>query len=163
MKTVGWLLLALGSVAWIPAHAEQGCSDGFYPGGTQPGGQTCVPIPGYGTSGGGETPSEQWQSRWGAIATDPSGKTGIAGNALTKKAAEKAAVSQCQTKGGADCKVKLSYRNACGVLAWGGGFMATASAETLGEASEMALKGCSKDSLECEVFFSDCSYAQRVR
>lgn len=123
-----------------------------------------MPIPGYGTSGGGETtPSEQWQSRWGAIATDPSGKTGIAGNALSKKKAEKAAVSQCQGKGGSDCRVKLSYRNACGVLAWGGGFMATASAATLGEASEMALKGCSKDSPECEVFFSDCSYAQRVR
>lgn len=120
-------------------------------------------IPGYGTSGGREAPFEQWPLRLGGQLQRPiRKKMGIAGNTLTKKAAKKAALSQCKAKGGADCRIKLSYRNACGVLAWGGGFMAWVSAETLGEASEMALRG-RKDSSECEVSFHDYNYAQRVR
>lgn len=164
MEKVGLFLLALGVFASGTAGAEQGCSDGFYPGGAQPGGQVCVPIPGYGTSGGADqAPVEQWRPRWGAIATDPSGKTGIAGNASSKAKAERAALSQCKDKGGASCKVQISYRNSCGVLAWGSGYLAVASADTLSEASQLALGNCSKDSPECEVFFSDCSYAERVR
>lgn len=164
MQKVRLLILGVSMFAPGGVNAEQGCSDGFYPGGTQPGGQICVPIPGYGTSGGAnQAPIEQWRPRWGAIATDPSGKTGIAGNASSKAKAEKAALNQCKDKGGADCRVNISYRNSCGVLAWGGGFMAVASADTLSEASQLALGNCSKDSSECEIFFSNCSFPERIQ
>lgn len=39
------LLLRLGV-----AQAEQGCTDGLYPGGAGPG-QICIPMPGYGVGG----------------------------------------------------------------------------------------------------------------
>lgn len=163
MKVIRFVLFSLGVLASAAASAEQGCSDGFYPGGSQPGGQICIPIPGQrSTSGGNQAPAEQWQDRWGAIAMDVGGKTGVGINAPSKRQAEREAVKQCKDKGGPDCKVEISYRNSCGALAWGDGFMTTARADTLSEASRMALDGCAKASPQCEIFFSNCSFPERI-
>lgn len=164
MRTIGLLLLSLGLVASGIARAEQGCSDGFYPGGSQPGGQVCVPIPGYGTSGGGnEQPGERWQNRWGAVAMAPDGKAGAANDAPSKRQAEKIALGHCKSKGGTNCVVEISYRNSCGAVAWGSGKMSAARAGTVTEASNMALQSCSEASSECEIYYSGCSLPERVQ
>ncbi|WP_176090341.1 DUF4189 domain-containing protein [Achromobacter anxifer] len=158
----GWVFLICG-VAFQPAFAEQGCPDGFTPNAAGTPGQQCIPIGGQ-TRPGSAGPADRWETRWGAIATDKeSGKVGIFGDTTTRRKAETGAIAQCQRKGGADCKLQLTYYNQCGVLAWGNGKMSTASAPTVEEASELALNECERVGKNCEIFFSDCSYAKKVR
>lgn len=148
--------------------AEQGCATGFFPGGTQPNGQICVPIPGYGTTNHTATPDisipqENWARRWGAIAIDDSNSgVGTAVDMHSKRKAEKAALEQCREKGGDGCKVSHTYSNQCGVIAWGDTHYVTGSAATIEEASELALRSCSAASANCRIYYADCSYAERV-
>jgi hypothetical protein len=165
---VSLLTIAFCGVLAFDAYADQGCPPGFTPNAAGTPGMQCIPIGGqYHGDGAGDfaPPTEQWAVRWGAIAVDnASGKTGILGNMSSRRKAEKGAMAQCQQKGGAACEVKLTYYNQCGVLAWGNGKMVTASGPTLAEAGELALTECARSAnAQCEVFFSDCSYAQRVR
>lgn len=157
------LVLLICGVVIRPAFAEQGCPDGFTPNAAGTPGQQCIPIGGQTRPGSGGA-AERWENRWGAIATDKeTGKVGIFGDMTTRRKAETGAIAQCQRKGGADCKLQLTYYNQCGVLAWGNGKMSTASAPTVEEASEMALKECERVAGKgCEIFFSDCSYAKLV-
>ncbi|NUO74953.1 MAG: DUF4189 domain-containing protein [Lysobacter sp.] len=150
------------------ARAEQGCPSGFTPNAAGTPGAQCIPIGGLNGSGDGggysQDPGPQWASRWGAIAIDnASGKTGLAGSMSSKRKAEKGALAQCKEKGGANCQVKLAYRNQCGVVAWGEGNMTTAHAPTVADASKLAVGECERSVSKCEVFFSDCSYAERVQ
>ena len=142
------------------AHAEGGsCPDGYYPIGGQ-GSSGCAPIPGYGSSSSGS--SEQivvWEDRWGAIATDyAGGKFGVGKSWPSKSMAQAAAIKDCVREGGKSCKIDLTYSNQCGAIAWGMTYAATARAPTLEEASSMALDLCSEASLECRIYYSDCSY-----
>lgn len=166
------LVSLVAALAAGSASAEQGCPDGSTPnplmGGT-PGQNQCVPIPGLSRPQGGVSPVNagpqvRWASRCGAIVVDSdSGKTGVAGSMSTRKKAENGAVAQCKGKGGRDCQVKISYANQCGVIAWGNYRMATANAPTLEEASSQTLTQCEQASgVVYEVFFSDCSFPERI-
>ncbi|MFK3649763.1 DUF4189 domain-containing protein [Lysobacter enzymogenes] len=152
--------LLLGVLAFHNACAEQGCPDGFVPNPTwTQGQQQCIPgPPSAGGAAGRRAP------RWGAIAMDnTSGKTGLSGGMSTKCKAETGALAQCQRKGGVGCELKLTYQNQCGALAWGEGRMATAKAPTLEEASDLALAECRRTASQCEIFLSNCSFAERVQ
>ncbi|MBB1627004.1 DUF4189 domain-containing protein [Achromobacter sp. UMC71] len=165
--TFATLCLALALMR--PAAAEQGCPDGYTmaPTGTA----QCVPIPGLyqvpkdSQSDGPPVPQVRWEARWGAIAMDnASGKTAVAGSQASRQQAESAAVALCQKKGGGDCRVRISYANQCGVMAWGNGWSVAKYAPTLKEASEQALSQCQKEiGATCEIFFSDCSMPVRVQ
>lgn len=158
------LLLAAGLFVG-DAVAEQGCSSGYIPTST-PSGIQCRPAPGlYRGPGNSPASQERWETRWGAIAMDnASGKTGIAGSKSTRRKAEQAALAQCKGKGGANCQVKLYYSNQCGALAWGSDRMVTARGVTLEEASKYATDQCEKETGDrCEVFFSDCSFPEKLR
>lgn len=150
------------------AHAEQGCAPGFFPGGAQPNGQICIPIPGYGTTNNvsmtqPSIPEEHWAARWGAIAIDDrNSEVGAAVDMHSKRQAEKAAIAQCQGKAGGECKVRLAYFNQCGVIAWGDTHYVTAGSATIAEASELALHRCGTASANCHIYYSACSYAERV-
>ncbi len=115
-----------------------------------------------------EVPSgPQWATRWGAIAMDPtasSGGVGVASDMKTQRAAEKAAIKQCRSKGGSkQCRLQVAYDNQCGVIAWGDSYYTTANAETLDHAAEIGLKACSEKTGNCKIYYSNCSYPVRIR
>jgi hypothetical protein len=105
-----------------------------------------------------------WADRWGAIATDATnGGVGTAVSMSSKRKAEKAALEVCRTKGGSGCKLSLTYYNQCGAMAWGATHMATASAQTIEKASELAVDSCAKGSTDCQIYYADCSMAERIQ
>ena len=150
------------------AQAEQGCAPGFFPGGTQPNGPTCVPIPGYGTTNNTtppsiSTPSPQWATRWGAIAIDETNSgVGVSVSMSSKRKAEKAAMKECRAKGGSSCRINLAYHNQCAVIAWGDTQASVLGASTIQEASAIAMEDCGKHTSNCRIYYADCSYAERV-
>lgn len=161
------LCCALAAMAFVSsdAFAEGNCPDGYYPiGGGNGGWQGCAPIPGNGSSNGPQNPGPQWATRWGAIATDGARSSlGGAEKHSSKRRAQKAAVAACKQNGGVKCKVLLTYYNQCGVLAWGSELAQAYSAETTEQATEGAIRVCSKNTSNCKVFYTGCSYPERVR
>jgi hypothetical protein len=165
LVTVAFWLCFVGQ-----ATAEQGCPAGFFPGGMQPNGAICVPIPGY--SGPARVPAQaqpepQWETRWGAFAvgsTDHSGGVlGIAAHSLTEQHARDAALGDCAAKGGKDCQLTLAFHDQCGAVAWGDQRVTAFGAATIGEASSFAMKRCAEIADNCSIYYVDCSYPARVR
>lgn len=158
-----FLLLSLLPAAAIPetAHAEGGCPAGMYPiGGGSGGWSGCAPIP----EGPGATqnPGPQWSKRWGAVAV-ADGAFGVAEAQKSKRSAEKSALSQCKNNGGRNCSVMAAYYNQCVALAWGPRGNISASAAYIAEAEKIALQRCQAEKGECKLFYSACSYAERIR
>ncbi|UNP27441.1 DUF4189 domain-containing protein [Lysobacter gummosus] len=154
------------------AQAEQGCADGFIPNAAPtgtPGQNQCVPIPGLSRPGTPSAPTPQWAKRWGAIAYDPTtGKVGVASDMTSKRKAVNGALAHCRSKGGTACAINIDYSNQCAAIVYGGGGeivkSAAASAATTDEAEGLALKNCREAAgVECQVFYSGCSYPQRVQ
>ncbi len=143
------------------AFAQNGCPDGMTP--FQNGGDPapkCYPIQG-GQSAAAQ-PRGRWETRWGAIAigsTATGGGVGVAKDMLTKRQAEKAAVSQCMAAGGgALCKkYVLRYYNQCAVIAWGDTSPVVQGAETIEIASQIAMEKCNARTKNCKIWYSDCS------
>jgi Domain of unknown function (DUF4189) len=155
-------LLALSSYAF----AEGNCPDGMVPigGGDVVG---CMPIQNNQNSPPAQ-PRGRWVDRWGAIAigsTANGGGVGVSTGMLTKRQAEKAAVSQCKANGGgAECKdYVLRYRNQCAVIAWGDNSYMMQGAETIQVASKIALDKCSLKTTNCKIWYSDCSLSVWVQ
>lgn len=109
----------------------------------------------------------RWSSRWGAIAIDPmasEGGVGVASGMKSRASAEALAIKHCHdTGGGKTCRIEVSYDNQCAVIAWGDDVYATANAGTIDEASRMGLEQCAKDTSNCRILYSDCSYPVRLR
>jgi Domain of unknown function (DUF4189) len=160
------IVLALCVVFSAPkiALAEGGtCPPGYYPV-NSPGVSGCAPIPGY---GGGQDPvatGPSWMSTWGAIATDNSvSAIGSVTRQSSKRQAQRNAVKSCRANGGTNkCKVSLAYYNQCGVMAIGDSFAVTHGAGTVEEASKAAIARCSRETQNCRVILSECSYPVRV-
>jgi hypothetical protein len=144
--------------------AEGNCPPGYFPiGGPEV--QGCAPIP---SSGGGLPldPGPQWATRWGAIAVDGTvSRFGGAEGYSNRRRAEKAAIANCKKNGGTKhCKVPGgAYYNQCGALAWGESKARVFSAGTTEAAQNLALEACSKDTANCKVYYSGCSYPERIR
>lgn len=151
-------------IAQQTAMAEGGCPAGMYPiGGGSGGWSGCAPIPG--NDGGQAQPAApSWSSRWGAIAVD--GKQGALGGVeglRSRRKAEKAAIQACQRNGGSACEVLGAYDNQCGALAWGIGKANVFTALNTQEADRGALAECAKGAKDCKIYYSACSYAERIR
>jgi hypothetical protein len=146
----------------VLAHAEGGtCPDGYYPVGG-PGVQGCAPIPG----GGGESvdPGPEWETRWIAVAVDSGeGVFGAAKDMSSKRNASKAAIAQCRERGGKSCKPFGVTYNQCFALASGGRYINSFGSPTREGAQNGALEECERKAMGCQIYFSDCSYPQRVR
>lgn len=174
MKFLRFLLLSglISTASVTVAHAEQGCPDGFMPNPVWTQGQQyCIPS---GTpSGSGYAapqPSEpRWAKRWGAIAYDPdTGKVGVANDMKSKRKAVSFALDSCRSKGGRACAVNIDYSNQCAVFVYGGEgeyvSHASSSAATEEEAAGRALSTCKQSAgVDCQVFYSGCTYPERVQ
>ncbi len=108
-----------------------------------------------------------WASRWGAIAIDSSvssGGVGVSTDMKSQRAAEKKAITECKKSGGTkNCRLQISYDNQCAVIAWGDTYYNTANAQTINQASELALAQCSKNTSNCKIYYTNCTYPIRVR
>ena len=161
------LLLIMAGLFWNGlAHAEGGCPPGMYPfqfAPNQP--SSCAPIPGNGNQQMPQQPAPQWESRWGAIATDgPNDALGVATNMRSKREASQAAMHSCQSRGGVNCKIDIAYDNQCAVVVVGDGAYNVPIAETLDKAAEIGMKTCrSSGRSNCHVYYSACSLPVRIR
>ena len=111
-------------------------------------------------------PAQQWVTRWGAIAigsTASGGGFGASTRMKSKRKAEAAAVKECKSSGGGStCKV-FAYYDQCAVVAWGTRSYTIQSAESLEIATRLAVDGCSVKTDDCQVFYSGCSYPERIQ
>ena len=150
--------------------AEQGCAPGFYPGGSQPGGAICVPIPGYGTTnnttatGGGAV----WANRWGAVAlgdgSDGVAVAGVAEGLPSRGKAKRVALNDCKSGGGQNCEVIVAYTNQCVTLATGPGYTSYGHAASIREAEGIAMGKCARESSgACAVLYRACSLPEQIR
>lgn len=164
MRLVLFLML---SVACVPAFAQ--CPAGI-PSAGNPG---CIPpdqsnSPYYQQNGGASSgPREEWAHRWGAIAMDTSRNSvgiGVAEMMSSERKAKTTALQDCRSKGGKQCELQLTYHDQCGVLVWAAVGHNTMRAGTVEEAEKMALDKCAQDGLkDCKVYYSSCSYPERLR
>ncbi|MFY3938089.1 DUF4189 domain-containing protein [Achromobacter xylosoxidans] len=160
------LAIALNFSHAAMAQAEQGCPDGYAPSVGTPG-QQCVPIPVEiaPAAGGASTASSRDAQRWGAVAYDAlSGSIGISADRASKARAEKDALVQCATKGGARCVINTTYHDQCVAVAYGpspkGSGVLVNSVTAAGEelARMRALETCEKDTgASCQAFYTGCS------
>ena len=152
------------------AHAEGGCPPGTYPIGNRAV-AACAPIPdGAGGRQGQQQvpipPAPVWEDRWGAMAVDgPHGVLGTSTGLSRESSAQQVALENCRAKGGIDCKLQLSYRNACGAFTVNGdGAYSSASSATLDQAISLSMQECTKGGAKnCSSYFSACSPPVRVR
>lgn len=131
-----------------------------------PGANQCVPMPGGVGGGQPAAPQAIWAKRWGAVSFDSdAGKYGTSNAMSSKRKAEKAAIQHCASKGAGACKVVLTYSNQCGAMAVAGGDMTVTSDPTLEGAEASAMQGCTSKggAGQCKIYYSDCSFAERVQ
>ena len=147
-------------------HAEGRCPEGYFPiGGGNAGWEGCAPMGPISEQGESAQPQEpQWATRWGAIAVGGGGGFGAAADMTSKRKAEKQAIAQCKataTDRRANCTV-LAYYNQCAVYAWGSAGGEIVSEVNVSKATSVALEKCSERANDCKIYYSNCSYAQRV-
>ncbi|MBT2748600.1 DUF4189 domain-containing protein [Lysobacter sp. ISL-42] len=152
MKSTGLLLLLAIIFAPSLAVAEGGCPPGQIPySGTSL--SSCGPI-----QGGKSTSRPQWESRWGAVATDDKGKFGIATDQKSERLARKQAVDECRRRGGAPCTAEFTFRNQCAAVATSAKVSYSQGAASEEEAKELSMRKClASDSGECWIYYSGCS------
>lgn len=161
------ILLALLLVTTGVA-AEEGCPPGLFPNTSGAAGGGCVPFrsnagPSSGSLGY-PAPSIRWVSRWGAIAIDETNSgVGTAVAMSSKRRAEKAAMLDCRAKGGSGCKISIAYHDQCAAIAWGDMQASVLGAGTIEEATSVALEDCERHTENCRIYYSDCSYPERVQ
>ncbi|WP_213947925.1 DUF4189 domain-containing protein [Luteibacter sp. dw_328] len=159
-KTIIALVLLAASILLNVANAEGGCPPGQYPQQGQ-GWQTCVPIPNASSNNGASqithVPST-WRDQWQAVATDtPHGVLGKSIDKISGPEAEAAAMSDCRTKGGVDCRIEISISNGCVAMVVGSKFMNVKASENQNEAKKLAMSQCQSDDTNCRVYYSECS------
>ncbi|QWP76227.1 DUF4189 domain-containing protein [Lysobacter sp. K5869] len=131
--------------------------------------QMCVPIPGM--SGAAPQPSPSvapaWATRWGAIAIDMVGGgvgIGAARGMRKERQATNAAIRSCKQKGGTRCTVQITYRDQCAVVISGDKGFVVSNAASVEEATRIGTDRCNTEgNTNCSLYFSDCSFPERVR
>lgn len=144
-------------------HAQQDC------GGMANAGGQCVPpdvaMP-EDQQQAPQLPAQKWVDHYGAIATDFShGSVGIANDLQDQHAAEQAAISACQARGGVTCNVEITYRNQCAGLVAGDSGHNTKAGSTVADAMQKAMKTCEAADTNCRAFYnySGCSLPMRIQ
>ncbi|WP_458070035.1 DUF4189 domain-containing protein [Rhodanobacter sp. BL-MT-08] len=110
-------------------------------------------------------PQALWADRWGAIVIDSQtgrGKGTVTGYA-SKDAAINAAMSECTAQGAPHCKLDLLFHNQCAAVAWGATFNISVGDPSQQGAEAAALEQCNKATTNCQIVYSKCSYAERIR
>ncbi len=91
------------------------------------------------------------------------GRFGGSENNPSKRKARKAALSECRSNGGRECKVIADYYNQCGALVSGAGYTVSYSAPQIESAIQSAIDDCSLKTSGCKPFYAGCSYPIRIR
>jgi hypothetical protein len=152
------VLLAFANASF----AEGGCPPGQYPQEGQ-GWKSCVPIPGQ-AGGQDRQTAVRWADRWQALSTDTTKAViGTATGLDSMDEAESAALRDCESNGGSHCKITASLANGCIGMSVGSSLLTAAYGTTKAEAEQSAVDKCTKggDS-KCSVYYSSCSYAERL-
>ena len=79
----------------------------------------------------------------------------------SKSAAIDAAMKECVANGASGCELKRAYKNACAAVAWNPHNLATAGAATESLAKSDAMNACGE--ISCQIVYSACSMAERIR
>ena len=147
-----------GRQAW----AEGRCPDGYFPtGGGDAGWEGCAPMGPDSDQGPHDQPS--WETRGGAVAVT-NGAFGYSYSYATEERAISEALSNCsQNADGATCQLKQSYHDQCIALAWGKTGSNSVAAPDIAQAEGLALENCSRRNQDCKIYYSGCSYPERVR
>jgi hypothetical protein len=164
MKAEFMIAMALMVTSGI-VFAQTACPQGVAAGGAQCGPSSLVNSsdPGY-TSNAPILPPIRWADRWGAIADDGNGVLGIVTSFPSKRKAKKAAINECQKRGGGACKIRRTFVNQCAAVIAGEGVSAATNSPTEGEAIELGRQLCSEEGGGvCRVYWSGCSHAERIQ
>lgn len=147
----------------MDAHAEGRCPEGYFPiGGGSAGWEGCAPMGPESGAGDAVEIEPQLKTRWGAIAT-ADGAMGVSAGQESQDSAEQQAMSQCEANSrGAICKVVVAYYNQCAAIAWGDKGSLWARSPDLKDAEATALGNCERSTTNCDLYYSACSYAERV-
>jgi Domain of unknown function (DUF4189) len=158
-------LVVVAMVLAVPAYSQHNCGSGYIQeGGGNAGYTSCIAMEAPPSSVSLEDPGPLWSMRWGAIAVDGvAGKFGGIDGLDSKRRAEMAATKQCRTFGGKKCKVVISYRNQCGVMAWGDSFYASSTGPDINETAQRAVNICGTNTENCKPDYAGCSYPQQIR
>ena len=161
----GWLLLGLLIFFSGVVHGQAACPPGTIPYGAGHGQNVCGPDGSQQRSQQPAPPLPQWASRWGAIATAlPQGIVGVSTNLSSDNDATRAALSDCYSKGGTNCKIELSYGNQCIAMVAGNPGYSVDLGMTPITASEKGLKECTDAGFSnCHVIYTACSRSERIQ
>lgn len=88
---------------------------------------------------------------------------GIADGQASKQEAEDAAIENCRSQGGQGCSVSLAYKNQCAAVAWGEATVITAGGPTIESASDLAMQKCRSKDKDCQIYYTNCVQAARIR
>jgi hypothetical protein len=151
---LGLILLLAGGVV----HAEGGCPSGMIPEGGQ-GVSSCRPIPGYQQSRG------HWMNQWGAITSDfPHHSAGASFNQPSEEEAVQAAMANCVSNGGVQCKLEITYGNECVAMVVGTTGHNSDRAKTIDQAVKLGMKVCTDaGDTDCHAFYTACSLPKWVQ
>ncbi|WP_414675273.1 DUF4189 domain-containing protein [Luteibacter sp.] len=142
----------------IPSAGNPGCippnqqSSPYYQGQTDVEAATPVEVP------------ARWADRWGAISLDDvDSKAGATIGKASEREASRGALAVCKEHDGSHCEVVITYHNQCAAVAQKdtGGLAGLASAASIDEAKELAIRKCSDNT--CRVIYGACSYAEQVQ
>lgn len=171
MNLSSWLFLGFLLFTTGVLHAEGECPPGMFP--TNPSGAQgpvgCAPIPGYNQQQQQAQPQQhapppQWATQWGAIATDSAnGALGAVTGLPSKSQAQQSAMADCQTKGGAQCKLQVTYDNECAAMVVGNKIFNVGAAENVDKAIQLGMAKCRETDTNCHVYYSACSLPVRIQ
>jgi hypothetical protein len=153
ISRIGFLLLLVAC-----SVRAQNCPEGMVPEGGQ-GVASCAP------SGNYAQPQGHWVNAWGAIATDVSkGAVGASYDQSDEQQAKMAAINNCTSNGGANCKIEITYGNSCVAMLQGDNGYTTGRAETIDKAIKIGMESCSKSGINnCAARYTSCSTAKWVQ
>ncbi|RST45010.1 DUF4189 domain-containing protein [Variovorax sp. DXTD-1] len=157
------LLVASLWMFWGGTALAQQCPPGQIAYGSGPGLNMCGPD--NRQQQAPQQPAEQWERRWGAIATSvPDGVLGVSTDKSSNREASQTAISDCAAKGGLNCKIEIAYDNQCAAVVVGDGGYNAPIATTINKAVEVGMKTC-RDAgrSNCHVYYSACSLPVRIR
>ncbi|WP_084621577.1 DUF4189 domain-containing protein [Luteibacter yeojuensis] len=156
MKLITILALVAFAAFFGTAYAEGGCPQGEYPQ-EGPGWRTCIPFPASQSTNQPSTGT--FENRWGAIAIDAQrGVMGTALEARSESSARSAALTNCESKGGKSCEVKIRVANGCMAMTVTPDGVFTDGAGSKSEVESKGLQHCGGHSSgKCGIYYSGCS------
>jgi hypothetical protein len=163
LKFSAMLILLVISATCAVVHA-QGCPPGQHPVVGQ-GWNYCAADPeSNNASDTSQSPTPIWENRYQSIVTDKTkGILGTSTGKTSSNLAEKAAMADCQAKGGKVCEIQITNENGCVAMVVGNRVMNSSSGQTKDAAERKGIDLCSTEDTDCHVYYSACSLPERIR